>query len=113
VKVVKNKCAAPFKQCEVDIIYGKGISREGSVVDLGVELGIVKKSGAWFTCPDVKEEIARRGHGAVPVPDHLPEGVQLGWSGSAEQSVPGHRSHTDDAGEPAVGNPEADRSLQR
>jgi recombination protein RecA len=49
VKVVKNKCAPPFKQAEFDIMYGKGISREGSVIDLGVELGIVKKAGAWFT----------------------------------------------------------------
>jgi recombination protein RecA len=49
VKVVKNKMAPPFKQAEFDIIYGVGISREGSLIDLGVELGIVKKSGAWYT----------------------------------------------------------------
>ena len=49
VKVVKNKCSAPFKQAEFDIEYGKGISREGSLLDVGVELGLVKKSGAWFT----------------------------------------------------------------
>jgi recombination protein RecA len=49
VKVVKNKMAAPFKQAEFDIIYGVGISREGSLIDFGVDQGIVKKSGAWYT----------------------------------------------------------------
>ena len=49
VKVVQNKMAPPFKQAEFDIIYGVGISREGSLIDLGVEVGVVKKSGAWYT----------------------------------------------------------------
>jgi recombination protein RecA len=49
VKVVKNKCAPPFRSAEMDILYGIGISREGGLIDLGVEQGIVRKSGAWYT----------------------------------------------------------------
>jgi recombination protein RecA len=49
VKVVKNKCAPPFTQCEFDILFGQGISREGSLLDIGVQHGIVKKAGAWYT----------------------------------------------------------------
>ena len=49
VKVVKNKMSPPFKVAEFDILYGIGISREGSLIDLGVEQGIVRKSGAWYT----------------------------------------------------------------
>ena len=49
VKVVKNKVAPPFKQAEFDIMYGRGVSREGSTIDIGVDMGIVKKSGAWYT----------------------------------------------------------------
>jgi recombination protein RecA len=72
VKVVKNKCAAPFRQAEFDIMYGKGISREGSLLDVGVDLGIIKKSGAWFTY-----EGEQLGQGRENVKNFLAENVDL------------------------------------
>jgi len=48
VKIVKNKVSAPFKQCEIDIIYGQGISKEGEILDRAVEMGFIKKAGSWF-----------------------------------------------------------------
>ena len=72
VKVVKNKCGAPFKPAEFDIMYGKGISREGSLLDVAVDLGFVKKSGAWFTY-----EGEQLGQGRENVKVFLTENPQL------------------------------------
>jgi recombination protein RecA len=72
VKVVKNKCSAPFKQAEFDIMYGKGISREGSLLDVALDLGFVKKSGAWFTY-----EGEQLGQGRENVKTFLSENPQL------------------------------------
>lgn len=86
-KVVKNKVAPPFRQAEFDLMYGTGISREGCIVDMGVEAGVVKKSGAWYTYgeqrlgqgreaaketlltnPDVREEIEAKVREAFDIP---------------------------------------------
>jgi recombination protein RecA len=72
VKVVKNKVAPPFKQAEFDIMYGQGISREGSLLDVGVELAIIKKSGAWFTY-----EGEQLGQGRENVKKFLADNVDL------------------------------------
>jgi recombination protein RecA len=72
VKVVKNKVSAPFRQAEFDIMYGRGISREGSLLDVGVDLGIVKKAGAWFTY-----EGEQLGQGREKAKEFLTENLDL------------------------------------
>ncbi|MBX5466729.1 MAG: recombinase RecA [Firmicutes bacterium] len=73
VKVVKNKLAPPFKQAEFDILYGEGISREGSLIDLAVDLGLVQKSGAWYAYGDL-----RLGPGRDNARDYLKANPDLG-----------------------------------
>lgn len=72
VKVVKNKVAPPFKEAEFDIIYGQGISREGCLLDIGVTLDIIKKSGAWFSYGD-----QRIGQGRENVKKFLRENPEI------------------------------------
>ncbi len=71
-KVVKNKVAPPFQQAEFDIMYGQGISKEGSLLDLGVEEGVVAKSGAWYTYGD-----ERLGQGREAAKDFLREHTEI------------------------------------
>jgi recombination protein RecA len=101
VKVVKNKMAPPFKSAEFDILYGIGISREGSLIDLGVEHGIVRKSGAWYTYegdqlgqgkenartflrdnPDLSDEIEKR------IKEKLGVGPRLDADATVSKPVP-------------------------
>lgn len=72
VKIVKNKLAPPFKKAEFDIMYGEGISKLGEIVDLGVELDIIKKSGSWFSYGDIK-----LGQGRDAVKALLADNVEL------------------------------------
>ena len=72
VKVVKNKVAPPFKQAEFDIMYGEGISREGSIIDVGTEMDIINKSGAWYSYSG-----ERLGQGRENVKEHLKQNPAL------------------------------------
>ena len=72
VKIVKNKVAPPFKQAEFDIMYGEGISHEGCIIDLGVELELITKSGAWYSYGDV-----RLGQGKEKAKEYLKDNPEL------------------------------------
>ena len=97
VKVVKNKCAPPFKQAEFDILYGHGISKEGSLIDMGVEQGIVRKSGAWYTYEGDQlgqgKENARKFLGdnpdmAAEIEKKIKDKLGIGAKLDADQTVP-------------------------
>lgn len=80
IKVVKNKVAPPFKQAEIDIMYGEGISKEGSIIDIGVELDIVDKSGAWYSFAG-----ERLGQGRENAKQYLKEHAEI--SNTIEQKI--------------------------
>ena len=115
VKVVKNKMSPPFKTAEFDILYGMGISREGGLIDLGVEQGIVRKSGAWYTYdgdqlgqgkenarnflrenPDTANEIEKR------IKEKLGVGPRLDADASADSVAPAAAAPAAPAGPPAA-----------
>src|SRR5438128_69779 len=112
VKVAKNKVAPPFRMAEFDIMYGKGISREGSLLDVGIDLGIVKKSGAWFTY-----EGEQLGQGREKAKQFLTENIDLMFEISEKikdavgiEEVPTEPEAGDEdksAGEPTNGNDSA------
>lgn len=95
IKVVKNKIAPPFKEAEFDIMFGKGISREGDILDLGVNLGIVQKSGAWFAYNDGKI-----GQGRENAKNYLAENPQV--MAEIEQKVREHYGLAEGPGDAAV-----------
>ncbi len=72
VKVVKNKVAPPFKTCKIDIIYGKGISKEGEILDVAVDMGIIKKSGSWYEYND-----RRLGQGRETLKEYIRQNKDL------------------------------------
>ena len=95
IKMVKNKVAAPFREAEVDILYGKGISREGDVLDLGVNQGLVEKSGSWYSYKgerlgqgreNVRALLIERPEMADRIESELR--VRLGLNGGAPESAP-------------------------
>ncbi|MGP4040231.1 recombinase RecA [Gracilibacillus sp. D59] len=96
IKVVKNKVAPPFKQAEVDIMYGEGISREGEILDIGSDLDIVLKSGAWYSYND-----ERLGQGRENAKQFLKENVAV-----AEEIYRSIRAHYDIEGESAEEEPQ-------
>nr|WP_223875436.1 recombinase RecA [Nanchangia anserum] len=100
-KIVKNKMAPPFKQAEFDILYGQGISREGSLIDLGVECGIMRKSGSWFTYGDDqlgqgRENVRNFLKDNPELADEIEEKILREVGIIADDAEAGDQAHTDD-----------------
>jgi recombination protein RecA len=101
VKVVKNKVAPPFRQAEFDILFGEGISKEGSILDVGVEAGFIRKAGAWYTY-----EGEQLGQGRENARNFLKENDDV--AAEIYKKVTEHLGLTpsEDANDPADGDPD-------
>jgi recombination protein RecA len=104
VKVVKNKVAPPFRQAEFDIMYGEGISKVGEVLDMGVEKGIVQKSGSWYSYNDSK-----LGQGRDGVKELLKDNPEL--CEEIEAKIVALIKGEPVDGKPSVDNPEDEEAL--
>nr|WP_308438842.1 recombinase RecA [Dictyobacter formicarum] len=115
VRVIKNKVAPPFRTAEFDIMYSEGISREGGLIDLGLEMGLVKKSGAWFTVGDIrlgqgrenaKEFLRQNSDVAIAIEDQI-RGNILAFKAAEAEGV----EEEDDAEEIALAEAGADEEI--
>ena len=96
-KIVKNKMAPPFKTAEFDIMYGEGISREGDILDIAVELNIIKKAGSWFSYGE-----ERLGQGRDKVKEYLKENPE--FADAVEQKIRDHFAKKDEPEAPEEGS---------
>src|SRR6202790_4918668 len=104
VRVVKNKVAPPFKSAEFDIMYSEGISREGGLLDIGLEMGLVKKSGAWFNVGDIRlgqgrenaKEFLRQNSDVASAIEEQIRGNMVSFRGSEIEVLPDEEDETEE-----------------
>lgn len=106
VRVVKNKVAPPFKSAEFDIMFSEGISREGGLLDIGLEMGLVKKSGAWFNVGDIRlgqgrenaKEFLRQNSDVASAIEEQIRGNMVSFRGGETEVLPDEENETEELG---------------